>query len=75
MSELDWTGITIDNGQCEHPDCPWCAQIWLRWYIARMGQMHTARNRKEYPSGYVREKETVSFAEAAATSNIPPKED
>lgn len=61
-SEVDWTGITIANGQCEHPDCPFCARIWLAWYAARMRQMHMTRTKKG---------ETVSFAESAATSVIP----
>lgn len=56
-SELDWTGITIDNGQCEHPDCPWCARRFFAWYRARMAQMHA--NLKG---------SSTSFAEAAATS-------
>jgi hypothetical protein len=60
MNEINWTGITIDNGQCEHPDCPWCARRFLAWYKARMSQMHT----------HLRGADT-SFAEAAATSNIP----
>lgn len=63
--KLDWTGITIDNGQCEHPDCTFCARIWFAWYAARMRQMHVQPKNKP----------GISFAEAAATSNIPPKEE
>ena len=57
--------LVLNNGQCEHPDCPWCARIWFRWYAARMNQMHVPRKNRG---------ETTSFAEAAATSVKPPKE-
>jgi hypothetical protein len=57
--------MIVSNGQCEHPDCPWCARIWLAWLAARMHQMQVPRRKLG---------ETVSFAAAAATSNIPPKE-
>ncbi len=61
--------------QCDYAGCPHCARNFLFWLKGRMDQMETPRNRKEYPSGYVREKETISFNDAAATSIIPPKED
>lgn len=62
----DWTGITIDNGQCEHLDCPWCARHFLTWYKARMAQMDVPRKKNG---------EKIPFSDAAATSNRPPKED
>lgn len=62
-SEVDWTGITIDNGQCEHPDCPWCARLFLGWLRARMGQMSAHLNGAQ-----------TSFAEAAGTSIRPPRD-
>lgn len=43
-------------GQC-HPDCRFCQKEWWRWYRARMAQMHKAKRG-----------DTVSFAQAAATS-------
>jgi hypothetical protein len=63
--EEDWTGITIANGQCDHPDCPWCAKIFLSWLKARMAQMSMPHKKMG---------ETVSFATAAATSNVPGKD-
>lgn len=51
--------------QCDHPECPWCARLFFAWLKARMCQMQVPRKKKG---------ETVSFAEAAATSNIPPRE-
>lgn len=64
MTVLDWTGITVANGQCEYPDCPWCAKIWFRWLASRMSQMGVPRRNKG---------ETTTFAEAAAGSNVPPR--
>lgn len=48
--------------QCDYPECPWCARLFLTWLRLRLGQMAAPR---------VKLGETVSFAEAAATSNIP----
>lgn len=55
--------LLLDNGQCRHPDCPWCARSFFRWLKARMAQMAVQKDG------------SLSFAEAAATSNIPPKEE
>lgn len=64
--KIDWTGITIDNGQCEYPDCPHCARAFLAWYKMRMAQMHVPRKKMG---------ETVPFSDAAATSVKPSKDD
>lgn len=58
--------MIISNGQCEHPDCPWCARIWLAWLAARMRQMQVPRRKLG---------ETVSFAEAASTSIKPSRDE
>lgn len=51
--------------QCDYPGCPFCARLFLTWLKLRMGQMAVARTKLG---------ETVSFAEAASTSNVPDKE-
>jgi hypothetical protein len=60
--------------QCDDERCPWCARLFFAWLKARMGQMSVPRKAKVMPSGFVKPAETVSFAEAAATSNIPQRE-
>ena len=49
--------MTLDNGQCADPRCPWCAKLFFKWLKSRMTQMATP------PKG-----ELSSFADAAATS-------
>jgi hypothetical protein len=50
------------NYHCTYRNCPFCARDYWRWLKARMRQMSTPRKG-----------ETISFADAAATSIRPPK--
>lgn len=55
--------------------CTWCARNWFRWLKAREGQMSVPRKAKLHPvtKAVLRPADSVTFTEAARTSNRAPR--